>query len=168
MPVKYKPNKIVIKSPFVVSEKLPCIRLWCDHVKLTPLDNKIAVFNKQISKGLKLKIPTGGQTLPSLSVTDRLLWKNLQKNEKKNITSEVIKKSIPNCILVITLNKWRPWNLLSRTTSCHHLYIIIKVLNNPINKLEISLIKNHFTKPLANKKTLNDPNKGHGLFSNKW
>ena len=37
----------------------------------------------------------GGHVHPSLGVGARLLWKNAQKNEKKNATSDVINKIIP-------------------------------------------------------------------------
>jgi hypothetical protein len=44
---------------------------------------------------LKGKIPLGGQNLPISKVGDSLLWKKAQKKEKKNKTSEVINKIIP-------------------------------------------------------------------------
>lgn len=56
----------------------------------------MAVFNKGIWKGLKIKIPMGGQILPSSIVGDRLLWKNAQKNLTKKKISETINKIIPH------------------------------------------------------------------------
>lgn len=53
------------------------------------------VFNKGTSSGLKLLIPKGGQISPNSTAGAKLLWKKAQKNEKKNITSETIKRSIP-------------------------------------------------------------------------
>jgi hypothetical protein len=45
--------------------------------------------------GFKVSIPFGGQIAPIETAGAMLLWKNAQKNAKKNITSEVIKSTIP-------------------------------------------------------------------------
>jgi hypothetical protein len=45
--------------------------------------------------GLNGKIPIGGHVDPSSIVGDKLLWKNVQKNEMKN-TSEIINRIIPH------------------------------------------------------------------------
>ena len=42
--------------------------------------------------GLKGWVLLGGQDSPISKLGDNLLWKKAQKNEKKNNTSEVIKK----------------------------------------------------------------------------
>jgi len=44
---------------------------------------------------LKGVIPNGGHRVPISTEGDSLLWKKAQKNEKKNNTSEVIKRIIP-------------------------------------------------------------------------
>jgi hypothetical protein len=49
------------------------INPWWAHVTVTPEDNKIAVFNKGTWNGLKIKIPKGGQILPSSIAGDNLL-----------------------------------------------------------------------------------------------
>ena len=59
-------------------------------------DNKIAVFNKGICKGLNGRIPVGGHNDPISIVGDNLLWKKAQKNERKKNTSEIIKRIIPH------------------------------------------------------------------------
>jgi hypothetical protein len=46
--------------------------------------------------GLKGVIPAGGQFIPISIVGERLEWKKAQKNEKKNRTSEVIKRIMPH------------------------------------------------------------------------
>jgi L-serine deaminase len=63
---------------------------------VAPDVNKIAVFNKGTSNGLIGTIPTGGHCDPSSIPGDNELWKKAQKKEKKNITSEVINRSIPH------------------------------------------------------------------------
>lgn len=101
-------------------EWLPSIILWWDQVTLTPEDNKIIVFKRGTLKGLKTSIPIGGQTLPNSMLGARLLWKKAQKNDKKNITSEIINSLIPHRRPFSTIDVWRPWNLASRLTSRHH------------------------------------------------
>lgn len=54
------------------------------------------MFSRGTLNGLRGVIPTGGQQHPSSGVGDSLLWKNAQKNAKKNITSDVINKIIPH------------------------------------------------------------------------
>jgi len=76
-------------------EKLPSIKAWCDQVTLTPDDNKIIVFIKGTFQGLKASTPIGGHEHPNSMLGESLLWKKAQKKEKKNITSEVIKSSMP-------------------------------------------------------------------------
>ena len=62
---------------------------------MTPEDNNIAVFTNGISKGLKEFIPFGGQTFPISIVGAKLAEKKAQKNAKKNIISETIKRKTP-------------------------------------------------------------------------
>jgi len=69
--------------------------LWWAQVTVTPEDSRIIVFSKGTWKGLNGKIPWGGQNLPISKVGESLLWKKAQKKEKKNSTSEVINKIIP-------------------------------------------------------------------------
>jgi hypothetical protein len=53
--------------------------------------------------GLKGVTPRGGQVNPISSVGASLLWKKAQKKEKKNITSDVIKRIIPQRNPLITI-----------------------------------------------------------------
>lgn len=70
---------------WVIWEWFFLVILWCAHVIVTPDVKRIAVFNKGTWKGLKIKIPNGGQILPSSIVGESLLWKKAQKNLiKKN------------------------------------------------------------------------------------
>ena len=68
----------------IASLLFPEINAWCDQVTVAPEDNNIAVFNKGTSKGFKAFIPTGGHTEPIEISGPKELWKNAQKNEKKN------------------------------------------------------------------------------------
>lgn len=65
-------------------------------------------------------MPGGGHVHEISGVGARLLWKKPQKNAKKNITSETIKRIIPNFSPVRTVEVCRPWNVASRITSRHH------------------------------------------------
>lgn len=62
----------------------------------------------------------------------RLEWKNLQKKDIKNKISEEINKIIPHFIPIITWLVWNPWKVLSRITSRHQVYIVNKIIINPI------------------------------------
>lgn len=85
-----------------------------------PEDNKIIVFNKGIWKGLNVIIPFGGHIAPISIEGDNLLWKKAQKNDTKNIISEIINKIIPYFNPLITILVCNPWKVLSRVTSRHH------------------------------------------------
>jgi len=60
------------------------------------------VLRRGTCKGLKIIIPEGGQVKPISLIGASLEWKNAQKKEKKNKTSEVINKIIPQRIPLIT------------------------------------------------------------------
>jgi len=90
------------------------------------------VFKRGIIRGLNLWIPIGGHIIPSSIDCVSLKWKNLQKKDKKNKISDVIKRIIPIFIPINTFNEWSPWNVLSRVISRHHWIIIIIVNNKPI------------------------------------
>ena len=100
---------IVNNNPWIACEWLDSIIAWWDHVTVAPDANKIAVFNKGIWNGLNGIILVGGQQFPISTVGDSLLWKNAQKNEKKNKTSETINKIIPHRIPNATTLVCRPW-----------------------------------------------------------
>lgn len=77
-------------------------RLWWAHVTVTPEANSTAVFRSGTLNGFRGVIPAGGQQHPSSGVGDNLLWKNAQKNAKKNNTSEVINRIIPQRSPLVT------------------------------------------------------------------
>lgn len=52
--------------------------------------------------------PVGGHFNPISTVGARLLWKKAQKKEKKNSTSEVIKRIIPHRNPFITIEVCSP------------------------------------------------------------
>ena len=51
----------------------------------------------------------GGQVDPSSFVGDNLVWKNAQKNDTKNSTSDTINKIIPHCNPFVTIFVCNPW-----------------------------------------------------------
>lgn len=75
---------------------------------VTPDDNNITVFNNGNSKGFIASIPIGGQSAPSSIVGDKELWKKAQKIAKKNIASEIIKRSTPIFKPFCTASVWFP------------------------------------------------------------
>lgn len=96
------------------------IRAWWLKVILTPEDTKINVFNRGMWKGLMDVIPVGGHMLPTSKAGFNEEWKNVQKKERKNITSDVINKTIPIFNKFFTLNVCSPVNVDSRITSLIH------------------------------------------------
>lgn len=72
------------------------ISLWCAQVTVTPDARRTAVLSSGTLNGLRGLIPVGGQQHPSSGVGASLLWKNAQKNAKKNRTSDVINRIIPH------------------------------------------------------------------------
>jgi hypothetical protein len=101
--------------------------LWWAQVTVTPDARSTAVFSRGTLNGLRGLIPVGGQQQPSSGVGARLLWKNAQKNAKKNNTSEVINRIIPHRNPFVTYVVWCPINVLSRITSRHHWIIDIMI-----------------------------------------
>jgi hypothetical protein len=71
------------------------LRKWCEAVMDTPEESRRMVFKSGMFIGSNGWIPWGGQFSPISTEGDRLLWKNAQKNEKKNKISEVMKSIIP-------------------------------------------------------------------------
>ena len=115
------------------SDKFPTIIAWWDQVTLIPEDRRMIVFSKGTENGLKGWIPTGGHWAPTSTLGDRLLWKNAQKKEEKNITSDTMNKTIPHRMPVSTILVCKPWKVLSREISRHHwnlTSINLAILNN--------------------------------------
>jgi hypothetical protein len=100
-------------------------RAWWAQVTEIPLDSNTKVLRRGIWNGFIAWMPAGGHLAPNSKLGARLLWKNIQKKEKKNSTSEVIKRSMPKCSPSITFSGWNPWKDLSRETSRHQFVIII-------------------------------------------
>lgn len=141
---------------------------WCVHVTVTPDANKIIVFNKGIWKGLKGKIPQGGHKEPISIVGLNLEWKNAQKKEIKKNTSLTINKIIPTINPLNTVLEWRPWKVLSRTTSRHHNNDIIITINKETNNKSISKKENILIIPITTLKAPNPTNKGQGDIFTIW
>lgn len=62
----------------------------------------------------------GGHEDPMSTVGIKLLWKNAQKNERKNRTSEAMNKIIPILNPFSTNLPCSPFRLASREASRHH------------------------------------------------
>jgi hypothetical protein len=144
------------------------ISLWWAHVTVTPDASKTAVFNSGILNGFKGLIPVGGQQHPSSGVGDNLLWKNAQKNAKKNKTSDVINRIIPHRNPVVTCDVWCPIKVLSRITSRHHWIMDIIIIISARIIGVIKCIWNHDVSPVVREKAPIDAVKGHGLSSTRW
>jgi hypothetical protein len=71
--VAINPLIVVILSP----AKIPL----CEHVMVTPEDNKITVFHNGNPHASKDIMYLGGQIHPTIAEGDKLQWKKAQKNQ---------------------------------------------------------------------------------------
>lgn len=141
---------------------------WWAHVTLTPEANRITVFNKGIWKGLKGKIPQGGQNEPNSTVGLNLEWKKAQKKEIKKKISLIINKIIPTINPLNTLLEWRPWNVPSRITSRHHKRETNTIINKEINSKSVSKNENILIIPITTLRAPNPANRGQGDIFTIW
>jgi len=162
------PSKIVSIIAWFIWMKLFSIIAWWDHVILTPEERRIIVLRRGTWVALNVEIPRGGQIRPSSHEGERLLWKNAQKKEKKNITSEIIKRIIPQRNPFITWSVCKPWNVLSRETSRHHWNKVQIKVKHLIRIRLKEVVINHSERPETNERTVNEAKIGHGLISIKW
>jgi hypothetical protein len=94
--------------------------LWL-QVIVIPDESKIIVFTKGRPHGSRVIIFFGGQADPISTAAFKLQWRNPQKNELKNMTSERIKRIKANLIPFCTFTVWCPSYVLSIITSINHL-----------------------------------------------
>lgn len=70
----------------------------CAATRATPEVSNTTVLTKgniNASSVSSNRIPSGGQTPPTVMAGDKLPWKKLQKNGKKSIASDAKNNSIP-------------------------------------------------------------------------
>ncbi len=106
--VKMAPNATVNIRDTLDLVMLPFSISWCAHVTVTPEERRRIVFRSGILIGLKEVIDRGGHLCPSSVVGEILLWKNAQKNDTKNNTSDTINRTIPVFSPFITTFEWFP------------------------------------------------------------
>lgn len=94
------------------------------------------VFKRGTLIGLNLIIEIGGHVWPNSILGLNEKWKKLQKNERKNITSDVIKRIIPNLRPFKTSFECKPCKSTSREISFHQekVIIIVRIFNKIIKK----------------------------------
>jgi len=143
---------------------------WWDHVIVAPDDNKIREFNRGIPIGLKAEILQGGHIEPNSIFGVILLWKNAQKNLKKNIISDKINIIILNFKSFIVVNEWCPCNEDSRFTSRHHrnVFVIINNINEIVIIILILFLLIEDNIDTATDNNVNDEMIGQGLGDTKW
>lgn len=93
---------------------------WWAQVTDTPDDSRIAVFSRGTFIGLKDIMEFGGHICPTSMFGLILLWKNAQKNEKKNNTSDEMNRIIPIFRPFTTKMGCIPCEEASREMSRHH------------------------------------------------
>jgi hypothetical protein len=130
--------------------------------------SRIAVLSSGIWKGAIAIMPSGGHKLPISMLGARLLWKNAQKNLKKNSTSEVMKRIIPHRRPLTTQFVWNPCIDLSRDTSRHHCAIIIHVVRVLRAIRFMFFLVTQYAVPISIEKILILIISGHGLMNTIW
>ena len=141
--------------------------MWWLQVTVTPLINRILVFNRGTWKGSIEITLKGGHLEPKSFPGFKLLWKKAQNQALKNIISLKINKSIPHLNPSPTSKLWDPESL-SRLVSRHQLNIKIITRNKKIIKKKIFLFLN-ITKIFKIILIIkNDINKGQGLKLTIW
>jgi len=93
--VNTRPMAIVRVSPAFEFFEFPFSISWWAHVTDTPEERRRIVLRRGMLMGLKDETEVGGHLCPSSRVGETLLWKNAQKKETKNRTSDRINKTIP-------------------------------------------------------------------------
>lgn len=141
---------------------------WWAHVIDTPEVIKIIVFKRGTLIGLNLVILTGGHICPSSILGLKEKWKNLQKKEKKNIISDVMKRIIPIFKPFKTSVWCNPWKVTSRITSFHQANAEMARIAFTIKKIFLKLKNNWKFKLKANSMASSEATKGQGLIDTIW
>lgn len=168
--VNNTPRRIVIKINIKDLFNFFFKNKWWDQVIDAPDESKIIEFIIGIPIGLNVSIPDGGHINPSSTLGEILLWKNAQKNLKKNMISEMINIIILNFKSFIVVKEWFPWKEDSRLTSRHHINIFSEININIINKNIVLtfLLKSKEIIEIVIDKREKDKIIGHGLGVVKW
>jgi hypothetical protein len=166
--VKIAPNITVnIRDKRDFSRFLFSISWWA-QVTVTPDERSKIVFKRGTLIGLKELIWYGGHVCPSSRVGEILLWKNAQKNDVKNRTSDIMNNTIPVFNPFDTKVVWFPWIVASRWTSRHHAIEVNKITMIVISlRLELILFTQDSPDP-NNESAPKEATNGHGLFSTRW
>jgi hypothetical protein len=121
---------MAVYNPFNTIGLHPAIIARCAATKATPdVSNTTVLTNGNInaSRVSSKRMPSGGQTPPTVIAGDKLPWKNAQKNGKNNIASEAKNSNIPYPKPICTFFVWYPSNVASRTNSRPQAQIVIKI-----------------------------------------
>lgn len=128
----------------------------------------MAVFKRGTVQGLIGLILFGGHNIPISGVGESALWKNVQKNETKNINSDIINKINPVFTPFTICEVWEPKNVDSRIMFCHHNITRIIILRNPIEIVNVLFFWNQLTSPEVIIRVEAAPIIGQGLWSTIW
>lgn len=132
---------------------------------VTPDDSKMIVFSSGMFSGSKGVIPFGGHNCPISTEGEMLLWKNPQKNDEKNRTSEAMNRTIPVFRPFVTSLKCSPCINDSRVTSRHQQYDEIMVIYSDKTAVILVSLLAHNSPDDTSDNALSEAINGHGLFS---
>jgi len=117
---------------------------------------------------LKAITSCGGHLMPNSTLGEILLWKNAQKNEVKNNTSDTINNNIPTCNPTVTWLLWFPCSIVSENTFFHHLKEVKVKMPKVIDNVKLFLLFIHKIIDNVKQRAEIEPIKGQGLFSTMW
>lgn len=166
--VKITPKVIVMAKEITDLENFFFNISWWHQVTVTPEDRSRIVFIKGILIGLKVTMDKEGHICPNSIVGEILLWKNAQKKDAKNKTSDTINRIIPIFNPFITSEECIPWYDPSRWTSRHQRNATMNVKYDDASIIRVFTL---FIIKIALKNIDNavkDARIGHGLTFTKW
>jgi len=143
---------------------------WWDQVIAAPDDSRITEFSRGISIELKILIPEGGQETPNSMLGEILLWKYIQKNLTKNITSDIMNIIILYFKREMVTGECWPWKDASRFTSRHHMAVVMIIIFIVTKIVEINskLEWRFIISMLAADRRISDIAIGQGLGVTIW
>jgi hypothetical protein len=117
----------------------------CDQVTVILDLRRRTVLRRGTLEGSRTKTPAGGQAYLVSATTLKLEWKNVQKNLKKNRTSELMNQIIAIRRLTCTGGLWNPLRLASRLTSRHQNPVTktVATVLAAIPTIDLECIKSH-------------------------
>ena len=130
--------------------------------------NRSTVLRRGTLEGSRTKTLAGGQAYLVSATTLRLAWKKVQKNPKKNKTSELINQIIAIRRLTWIGGLWNPLKQASRLTSRHQ-NLVTRIVARALTTILMTDLECIKSQRLDNNKNLDIADMiGQGEASTRW